>query len=215
MQEESQNKVRRQLKDEIDGLNLEVDNLREKLLENNAVIRDLRARVVRSEGNSLEALRRSNRNEQYSRKTNVKVCGVRESDDENTLEVVKQVLDEKAGVKISDSDVIAVHRIPSKKRTEPKPILLKVKNSEIKSRIMRKRSDVKKKGGNVRLVDDVTERNIILINRLNSHPQIESAYYYNGSVYGISAGKRYRFDIEEDVDSKLKSGKGRPVQLRK
>ncbi|KAK3098652.1 hypothetical protein FSP39_021614 [Pinctada imbricata] len=143
------------------------------------------------------------------------VCGVKEEVNENTLAVVQSVLKDKAGVNIEKEDVIAVHRIPTKHRDQPQPILLKVKNSEIKSKIMRKRSDVKKAGGSIKLVDDVTERNTTLINSLLRHEQIEAAFYYNGSVYGISEGKRYTFNIEDDITSKLRSGKGRPIRPRR
>ncbi|KAK3087914.1 hypothetical protein FSP39_012399 [Pinctada imbricata] len=208
-------KSRRELKDEIDGLNLDIHTLREKNAESNETIRNLKSKLNKVENDTREALIRSNKNEQYSRKTNIKVCGVKEEVNENTLAVVQSVLKDKAGVNIEKEDVIAVHRIPTKHRDQPQPILLKVKNSEIKSKIMRKRSDVKKAGGSIKLVDDVTERNTTLINSLLRHEQIEAAYYYNGSVYGISEGKRYTFNIEDDITSKLRSGKGRPIRPRR
>ncbi|KAK3100476.1 hypothetical protein FSP39_020648 [Pinctada imbricata] len=195
--------VKMDLRDDIDSLNMDIETFREKLAENNRVIRDLQKKLERAENNATDALRKSNRNEQYSRKTNIKVCGVKEEYRENTVEVVRKVLKEKAGVDIQEKDVVAVHRIPGKPNL-PKPILLKVKNSEIKTSIMRKRSDVKKAQGNVKLVDDVTELNAKLIDKLFQHDDIESAYYYNGAVYGISNGKRFLFDIDENIDMKLK-----------
>ena len=51
-----------------------------------------------------------------------------------------------------------------------------------------------------RLVDDVTKLNTELINRLSSHERIESAWYFNGSVYGkTTEGKRLKFDIYSNI----------------
>ena len=47
-----------------------------------------------------------------------------------------------------------------------------------------------------RLVEDVTWQNITLISKLYDHPLIESAWYFNGSVYGTTTtGKRLKFEI--------------------
>ncbi|KAH3885692.1 hypothetical protein DPMN_009688 [Dreissena polymorpha] len=56
---------------------------------------------------------------------------------------------------------------------------------------MRKRALMK--NGGLRLVDDVTKPNQGLINRLLLHPDISSAWYFNGSVY--------KFDIYDNVNN--------------
>ncbi|KAH3836041.1 hypothetical protein DPMN_109410 [Dreissena polymorpha] len=49
-------------------------------------------------------------------------------------------------------------------------------------------------------VDDVTKPNQGLINRLHLHPDIESAWYFNGAVYGQTVvGERIKFDIYDNV----------------
>ncbi|KAH3887826.1 hypothetical protein DPMN_011848 [Dreissena polymorpha] len=48
--------------------------------------------------------------------------------------------------------------------------------------------------------DDVTKPNQGLINRLHLHPDIESAWYFNGAVYEQTvAGERIKFDIYDNV----------------
>ena len=41
-----------------------------------------------------------------------------------------------------------------------------------------------------RLVDDVTTANTGLINRLQQHPNLESVWYFNGDVYGMTMNKK-------------------------
>ena len=134
--------------------------------------------------------------EQYSRKNNIKIMGVTERSDE-TVEMqtdnVCNILYQKAGVEIEQRDIVAIHRIPGKARM-PKPVLIKVKNSHEKSKIIKKRKEMRNAG--FRLVDDVTKLNTELINRLSSHEGIESAWYFNGSVYGkTTEGKRLKGEV--------------------
>lgn len=67
---------------------------------------------------------------------------------------------------------------------------------------MKKRSDVKKLGHGLKLVDDVTRPNTELITALLQHPEITFAWYFNGSVYGkLSNERRVKFDIFNDNDN--------------
>ena len=64
---------------------------------------------------------------------------------------------------------------------------------------MRKRKEMKSAG--YKLVDDVTKMNTGLINRLLSHESIKSAWYFNGSVYGLTYyEERVRFDIYDNIN---------------
>lgn len=145
-----------------------------------------------------EALRRSNHNEQFSRKTNFKIMGVPEEDRENTWELVKSFLK----IELADHEMIAAHRIPGAKG-KIRPIIVKVLNTSVKSRIMRMRATVKAKGGGSRLADDITKSNAELITNLLKFEGIERAWYFNGAVYGKNKEKRIRFDICDDIEEKL------------
>ena len=148
-----------------------------------------------------EALQRSNYNEQYSRKNNVKIMGITESPDEteeSLTDKVLHILSTKAKVNVNPYKIMALHRIPGKAGMT-KPVLLKLMNNSEKTKIMRKRKEMK--GAGYKLVDDVTRSNSKLINKLLLHEKIDSAWYFNGSVFGkTKAGKRHKFDICSDID---------------
>lgn len=192
------------LEEVIDGLNLDINNLREHISDCKKEMRGMNAKMQQNSRNVKQALTKSNYNEQYSRKTNIKIYGVSEKKDENTYEVTREVLQKNAGVSIIPQNVVAVHRIPNAKRTQPRPILLKLRNSECKAEIMRKRSQVKKSGNGVRLVDDVTAANAKLIKQLTENENVESAWYFNGSVYGKCGEQRVKFDILDDINVKIR-----------
>ena len=53
-----------------------------------------------------------------------------------------------------------------------------------------------------RLVDDVTKLNTGLIGRLMKHARIDSAWYFNGAVYGkTTEERRHKFDIYCNINS--------------
>ena len=118
--------------------------------------------------------------------------------EERLMENINNILESKAGISVNKNSVMAIHRIPGKSGM-PKPVLLKLRNNNEKSKIMKKRKEMKH--GGYRLVDDVTKENTKLINRLNLHKDIDSAWYFNGSVYGKSnVGRRHRFDLYSVIE---------------
>ncbi|KAK3102633.1 hypothetical protein FSP39_013790 [Pinctada imbricata] len=201
---EDHDKTVDKLRRDADKAYSDIEVLREKLVDSKKEIRELTQRVIDSEEKAGIAYSKSNRNEQYSRKTNFKLYGVKESKGEDTEKIVIETIDKKADLKVDRNEILAVHRIPGKPGKE-RPILVKMRNSACKTKVMRKRSVLKRQGGGVTLADDVTDLNAKLINRLSRHSDIEAAWYFNGFVYGQYKGNRIRFDILDSIDEKLRS----------
>ncbi|XP_062604976.1 uncharacterized protein LOC134266766 [Saccostrea cucullata] len=188
---------------DVDRLTMENETLKEKLSETNKNNRELKKEMDQLNDLATFATVKANYNEQYSRKNNIKVYGVQETEDEDIIEVVKSVLKEKGDVEVNECDIVACHRIPGSKGKGPKPILMKMTNNDKKAHIMRKRSKVKAAPGNIRLGDDVTKENGELIARLLDCEGVSSAWYFNGSVYGEVKKKRVKFDILDDIAHKV------------
>ena len=196
------------LKDDYDQLNVRHNALKETLAKNQGETRELKAMAETAFSMAQSAEGKANYNEQYSRKSNIKIYGVKENEKEKTADRVIELLESEVEVNLKKEEIVAVHRIPGKKG-ETRPILLKVQNTEVKSRIMKKRSDFKKKVVGCRLADDVTKLNSDLIQRLNLQEGIEQAWYFNGSVYGsVIQGEnkfeRVQFDIHDNLREKIK-----------
>ena len=92
-----------------------------------------------------------------------------------------------------------------------RPILLKVRNTEVKSRIMRKRADFKKAKKGYKLSDDVTKDNADLITNLLKQDHVEQAWFFNCNVYaklkdtdGKKEVPRVMFDINDNIEKKIK-----------
>ncbi|XP_013396733.1 uncharacterized protein LOC106163628 [Lingula anatina] len=193
------------LKEGYDHLSTENELLKEQIMDNKREITRL-AKIAEEAGNmSKEAQINANYNEQYSRKNNIKIYGVKEEKNEDMVGMVSKLLQTETGVRVTSEEIVAVHRIPGK-RGQERPILLKVKNTDVKARIMKKRAVLRKSGKNMKLSDDVTKRNIELLHRLNESQLIEQAWYFNGSVYGKpkNTDDKIKFDIFDIIDEKIK-----------
>jgi hypothetical protein len=81
-------------------------------------------------------------------------------------------------VEIQPSDVQAIHRIPGKDGFQ-KPVIVKVRNTDVKIQIMRQKKNLTK---DVKFHDDITQRNLGLMARLKNTEKFENVWFYNCNV---------------------------------
>ncbi|KAH3804438.1 hypothetical protein DPMN_132723 [Dreissena polymorpha] len=82
---------------------------------------------------------------------------------------------------------------------QTRPVLIKFRNNHDKSIVMRKPKEMKQAG--YRLVYDVTNINTGLMSRLQLHKEIESTWFFNGSVFAqTKRNERIRFDLYDNID---------------
>ncbi|KAH3753389.1 hypothetical protein DPMN_188025 [Dreissena polymorpha] len=201
-------------KEQIAGLEFKNEQLKQKIDElkcsSTKAIRDLQTQVDKNYDTSRDALKLANYNEQYSRKNNVTIMNVQKPPQESEsclIQTISNILKTSADIELKAEDIVAIHRIPTNKGNI-RPILLKLRNNNAKSSIMRKRTPMKAKG--FKLVDDVTKRNQGLISRLLLHPDIKSACFFNGSVFGqTNSEERIKFDIFDNVDNAISDYRNR------
>lgn len=203
------------LQDKVDSLKYNYDTLQEELTEkyesSQRKIDALEEKLQKSEEMSREANKKANRNEQYSRKNNIKIHDIEEKQNENegSLIVTVQNLLKEQNVILQKTDILAIHRIPTKPG-KIRPVLIKTTNNNIKTSVMKKRKAMKDAGH--RISDDVTALNTSLINRLTLHSEIQSAWFFNGSIYGQThKGERLKFDLFDNIDSILENHRTRSV----
>ncbi|XP_013397071.1 tropomyosin-2-like [Lingula anatina] len=107
-----------EMRDQMDGVNMDNQALREKLAERERELRELRKTVKDNKQMAMEANCRSNRNGQYSRKNNIKLYGVSESHDEKVKEKVIKTLREAANVELQESEIIATQESQEKREEQ-------------------------------------------------------------------------------------------------
>lgn len=190
----------RKLSDKLESLEFENKQLNDKLVQHERIITECKDSIKEKDDMARDAMKKANYNEQFSRKNNVKIMDIPEDTNESEDLLITKFTDicRPKGVTFDKNRIMAIHRLPGLPG-KTRPVIVKLMNNNDKAKIMRKRSEFKTSN---RLVDDVTKLNTGLIRRISQHPEIDSAWFFNGAVYGKTRfGRRYRFDIYDEVDA--------------
>ncbi|XP_013408787.1 uncharacterized protein LOC106172561 [Lingula anatina] len=167
------------LQDQVDSLQMENEQLKEVMRKKDQEMKKMNELLKQNDYYSKETMRSCNHNEQYSRKTNIRALNIIEKKEENLREIFIDMLQKEAKLNIEPTDIQAIHRIPGKQGS-PRPVIIKLRNTDIKRTIMRKKRELK---SGARLYDDITLKNLTLLNKLKQHEHVESAWFFNCNVY--------------------------------
>ena len=187
--------------DKCEGLLMDLETMRENMSKQAKTLRDMQLALRATMENANTALKLANHNQQYSQKNNIKVLNWKEKQGETSDTLKKDFIAElkKVEVTVKDDDILAIHRVPGKKKG-PKPVIIKFLRNEKRLSVIRKRQDVEA----FLMIDHVTERNLSLINKLRENEDLHSVWYFNCNIHAIDVlGKRHKFDVGDDNSTKL------------
>ncbi|XP_078314714.1 uncharacterized protein LOC144619735 [Crassostrea virginica] len=194
-----------QSKEIADGLNLDLETLREKFHAQSSEFRRMSQQLKQCLFTAESALKLSNNNQQYSQKNNIKFTNWGEGKTENLREDLIKILRTTVGLDLDPTDILEIHRIPGGAQKGPRPVIAKFRNSETKIKIIRKRQNDQLKK-HFHMHDHLTTMNGRLIYDLNKDERIDQAWYFNGKVFALDKkGKRHRFEILDNFAEKLRA----------
>lgn len=134
-------------------------------------------------------------NEQYSRKSSVRIFGVEESQDENVEEKVTTFFNEILQTEVKSEDIDICHRIgkPSMPNMPPtrrkqRPIIVKFTSHKMKSAVMRKKKDLKDTGYG--MAEDLTYEIYKRLSDIKKLDSIEKCWSVDGKIRFIKKGER-------------------------
>lgn len=120
--------------------------------------------------------------EQHSRKSNIRVFGVSEKENEDCKKVVADIVNSKLGLKnFSVADIDAAHRLPQKDKSKPKPIIVRFFRREDKFRILKVRKGLK--GSGISIQEDCCVGIMKLLNRVENDTRCKKAWVWDGKVF--------------------------------
>ena len=164
--------------------------------------------AVRAE--TRESLLASNDNEQYSRRNNVRLCGVKPEVNEDcrvaAMRFIRNVLHVSA---VGDSDIEFAHMtagsVQSTTNQQKRPIMLvRFCHRDARDLVIRSRRILK--GTHFAVTEDLTTLNIKTMNRLRNHDQVRTTWSWNGKIFAIlSNGKKTSVRPFQSVDELLRS----------
>ena len=153
----------------------------------------------------------TDRQQQYSRKENIRVYGIIETEDEDTSDLIVQLAND-IGVKITRNDVSVSHRL-GRKQAKPRPIIAKFVRREIKDEIMKKKKNLARKTKeetdrgelNIYVNDDLTNLRMKMKNVLVEDPEVKNVSTKNGKILCtvVDTDQQVVIDSVEDLMKKL------------
>ena len=115
----------------------------------------------------------ANHNEQYSRRNNIRMFGIPQiTPDEDCTKEVVDLVQHNLELDITTSDIIGAHRVEKNTRTSHRPLSSNFSENQ-QNRVISNRYKLKGKG--LVIVEDLTMKNLQLLNRAQNHDRIKSA----------------------------------------
>ena len=173
----------------------------EKQIENdslNEIIKELNKKINDSadenskmkkemEKNKNEAEEQINQLEQYSRRNNLRIEGLTDSDRETAEETVKNIIskvnEHMPEVKISPEQIDIAHRIGPFKEGKSRSVIVKLQSRMTKQKIMKNKR--KLKGTGIFINEDLTRRNQLVLASVRKKQAdfITKAWSYEGKIF--------------------------------
>ena len=116
------------------------------LKELNAEIAVLKGKVKTLEDTVGKVAAKANKNEQFSRRQNVRVTGFVEEENENCEEKFVNLCREKIGLNVNNEIVDRAHRVGKKEEGTNRAIIVRLKTHKDKLTILRNRKNLKDSG---------------------------------------------------------------------
>lgn len=167
------------LKDEVKGLKTDV--LKQEQENNN-----LKTKLQKL---SDDQKRHQNECEQYSRRNNIRLVGIKDPDEhetaETTTKIVTDFLKSKMGISVSSTDIDIAHRLPGREKDTHKDrdIIVKFQSRITKEKILRNRKQLK--GTGVYVNEDLTKLNqlVLMCVKRKMSDEVAQAWSSNGNIF--------------------------------
>lgn len=177
---------------EIEGLQKEVASLKVTCEEQKTENKSLRTEIeTKVEKNEKLIQQNVNELEQYERRNNIRISGIRDSEDERTcfqtMEVVCLELNKHmAGLHISPNDIDIAHRLGKYKHDKNRNIIVRFVSRAMKIRVFKHRKELK--NVDIYVNEDLTKLNqdVLTSVRVKQKDVIEQAWSFEGKIYAKS-----------------------------
>ena len=142
----------------------------------------------------------ANDTEQYNRKCNIRISGLDVPQDASPTAAVLAFFSEKLQVVLKESDICVAHFISAgrfQRKHKTPVILVRFVRSSDKFRIIKERRTLK--GSSIAISEDMTRRNLTLLNRVKNTPGVEQSWFSNGHVWCMRGGVKMKIGLFQNI----------------
>lgn len=141
--------------------------------------------------------------QQYSRRSSLRIFGVKEEPNEDTDQIVCDIATKKLGVPLSRDDIDRSHRTGKRDGKHPRSIIAKFCTYRKRNEIIKARKKLKKTG--ITIQEDLTPLNTKLYAMTYKSPKVKAAWTHDGRVIAsveATGGKLITKVINSEKDLK-------------
>lgn len=163
-----------EVKGEIHSLKVENEKSKQQMEELRGENEYLHTKIGELEHRLSLAESQTNENAQYSRRNNLRLCGVPETKNENIHKVVSDIIEKNLKYKnLRPGDIEAVHRLKQQDSSKPRSIIIRLRRN-VRDDLWPLRHNLK--GTGFGLIEDLTKSNFQLYHKLRNQDCIEKVW---------------------------------------
>ena len=123
--------------------------------------------------------------EQYSRRSCLRIFGVKETADENTDDIACDIANKNLGVSLARSDIDRSHRTGKVRQNykHPRSIIVKFTSYRKRTEFLKARRKLKQTG--ITVQEDLTSKNQLLYKKTYESKKVESAWTLDGNIFAL------------------------------
>ena len=180
--------IERSINSSIEQVHASMEELKEENRKLKEELTEVEKKCDKQEGQinklkrEVEAVREhAIKNEQYSRKNNLKIFGLQEKEGGQCVEEVQTMVKEKLKLSLRKEDIEVAHRLPATKRSATRPVIVKLRDTGIKFSLLKARRLLK--GTGVSVTEDISQSILDTTKQLRDSPTTKDAWCWNGKIY--------------------------------
>ncbi len=170
-----------QVEGKVHDLQKENDQFKEDLAKVKAEVQENKQACDRLQHVAFNAAAHAVRNEQYSRKSTIRVFGVKQEDKENTTTLVLEIIKEKLKVELRPQDIDASHRVGKQQEDKPRGIIVRFVRRIHKEQVIGARRLLK--GSGITVTEDLCVPMMQLYNRVRNSERVKNCWTWRGVVF--------------------------------
>lgn len=177
------NTMVRSLSEQFNSLTDAVNNVKKQCEKNTGGIA-----VV---NNKLDAL------EQYSRRNNVRIFGIRESANESTDDIVLNLFKSKLNLSLNVSDIERSHRLGKRNSEKTRAIIVKFASYRQKALVYGAKKNLKNSG--ITITEDITKPRLEILQEARKVLGTRNTWTSDGKIYGNYEGKVHQITTSQQL----------------
>ena len=166
------------------------------------VVQDLERSIGDLENKLTKVTNELKEQELYSRRNCLRIYGMAESSNEDTDDIVLELVKEKLEIELTSSDIDRSHRLQVKRSEgsrDPNPLLVKFTRYNMRDRVYRARS--KLRGTKIFINEHLTKDRQILFSKVRSNQNVRKAWTSDFKITALTKdNKKVRINTERDLE---------------